>query len=194
MKTRKSLVTLLAVAIVTLASAVEKPKMTVHPLNADQVVISFLNNKVSNYEISINAKNGDLVYYKQSEKPAVSYQKIFDMHNLKNGDYKLNFKANGITLKSNFIVTTKKIYFDETQTNFDPYFVFDGNDLKFSYLNFKLEKFNMEIFKGNELVYKTKIGKNFPINRGFNLSKLDAGNYKVILSSFNQKFVYHFEK
>lgn len=194
MKTRKSLVTLVALAIVSLASAVEKPKMTVHTLNADQVVISFLNNKVSNYEISINAKNGDLVYYKQSEKPAVSYQKIFDMHNLKNGDYKLNFKANGITLKSNFVVTTKKIYFDETQTNFDPYFVFDGNDLKFSYLNFKLEKFNMEIFKGNELVYKTKIGKDFPLNCGYDLSKLDAGHYKVILSSFNQKFVYHFEK
>lgn len=183
MKTKRCLATIFAVAIVVLTFAVERPKLTVKPLNADQVVISFLNNKVSNYEITINAKNGDIVYYKQSEKPAVSYQKIYDMRNLNNGDYKLSLKSNGMTLESNFTVTTGKIYFDDTQTNFDPYFVFDGHDLKFSYLNFNLEKFNMEIFKEDELVYKTKIGKDFSINCGYNLSNLDAGSYKVVLSS-----------
>ena len=77
---------------------------------------------------------------------------------------------------------------------FDPYFIFDGKDLKFSYLNFNLEKFKMEIFNEDELVYKTKIGKDFPINSGYNLSKLEAGNYNVVLSSFNNRFVYQFEK
>ena len=194
MKTKRCLVTILAVAIATIVYSTEKPKMTVKPISADQVAISFLNKQVSNYEISINASNGDIVYYKQSEKPAVSYQKIYDMQSLINGDYKLSIKVNGLTLERDFTVTTGKIYFDETQTNFDPYFVFDGNDLKFSYLNFKLEKFNMKIFKENELVYYTTVGKGFPINRGYDLSKLEAGNYKVVLSSFNQRFVYHFEK
>ncbi len=194
MKTKRSLVTLLAVAIITLASAVEKPKMSVLPLNADQVIITATNNNVCNFEISILAKNGDIVYYKQSDKPISEYQKVFDIRNLENGKYIINLKVNGTNLKRDFTVTPKKIYIGESEMKFDPYFIFDGEDLKFSYLNFNLEKFKMEIFNEDELVYKTKIGKDFPINSGYNLSKLEAGNYKVVLSSFNNRFVYQFEK
>lgn len=193
MKTKRSLVTLIAAAIVAMASATEKPRMSVQPLDADHVVISILNNNVSNYEISIHAKNGDIVYYKLSDKPVASYQKVYDMKNLENGDYKLSLKVNGANLERSFKVTAKNIYFGESEVDFDPYFRFDGKELKFSYLNFKMENFKMEIFDGNELIYKTKVGKDFPINSGYNLSKLEAGKYKVVLSSFNKEFVYHFE-
>lgn len=136
MKTRKSLVTLIAVVIVTLVSAVERPKISIQPLNSDQLIVSMLNNKFSYFEINITAKNGDVVYYKQSKKPLASYQKIFDMKALENGDYNMRVKVNDTNLHTHFTVTAKKIYMNETTENFDPYFTFNGNDLKFSYLNF----------------------------------------------------------
>jgi hypothetical protein len=194
MKTKKSLVTLLAVAIVTLASATDLSKMTVNPLNADQLIISVANDKEFSFEIGVYASNGDIVYYKQSDKPISTYQKIFDVKNLEDGKYKMILKVNDTSMEKNFIVSPSKIFMSESELSIDPYFIFDGNDLKFTYLNFKYENFKLEIYEGYDLIFKTKIGADFPINSGYNLSKLEAGNYKVVLSSYNKEFIYQFAK
>jgi hypothetical protein len=194
MKTKKSLVTLLAVAIVTLASATDLSKMTVNPLNADQLIISVANDKEFSFEIGVYASNGDIVYYKQSDKPISTYQKIFDVKNLEDGKYKMILKVNDTSMEKNFIVSPSKIFMSESELSIDPYFIFDGNDLKFTYLNFKYENFKLEIYEGYDLIFKTKIGADFPINSGYNLSKLEAGNYKAVLSSYNKEFIYQFAK
>ena len=194
MKSKRFLITVLATALVTIASATNLSKMVVNKLNENQLIVSVVNDKVSNFEISVYAINGDMVYFKQSDKPISSYQKIFDVQNLENGKYKMTLKLDGTSMEKNFTVTTNKILLGESVLSNDPYFIFDGKDLKFSYLNFKNEKFKFEIYEGNELIFKTKIGTYFPINSGFNLSKLEAGNYKAVLSSFNKKYTYQFVK
>lgn len=194
MKTRKSLVTLIAVVIATLASAVERPKISIQPLNSYQLIVTMLNNKFSNFEISFLAKNGDVVYYKQSNKPLASYQKIFDVKDLENGDYSMRLKVNDTNLDTDFTVTATEIYIKESTEKFDPHFTFDGNDLKFSYLNFRQEKFKMKIYNEDELVYETKVGKEFPLHSGYNLGNLESGNYEVVLSSLNESFTYRFER
>ena len=194
MKTKRILATLMAAAIVSMASATDLSKMMVTPLNADHLIVSVVNDYVSNFEISIYSENEDLVYYKQSDKPIFSYQKIFDVKNLENGKYQMTLKINNTSVEKNFTVTTNKIIFGESELNIDPYFMFDGQNLKFSYLNFQNEKFNLEIYDEAELIFKSKIGSDFSINSGYNLSKLEAGNYKVILRSFKKEFTYNFEK
>lgn len=52
----------------------------------------------------------------------------------------------------------------------------------------------MKIYDETELVYETKVGKNFPLHSGYNLNNLKSGNYEVVLSSFNETFTYRFEK
>lgn len=194
MKSKRSLITLMVVAIATIASAAEKPKTSVQPLNSNQIHVSILNNKVSNFEIIIRAQNGEIVYYKQTEEPVSSYQKIFDFKNLKNGDYSMRFKIDGTNLDREFTVTSRKIYIGESELSFDPYFVFDGKELKFSYLNLKQKKYNMEIFNNNEVVYQTSIGDDFAIHSGYDIGKLKPGHYTLMLSSFDEEFTYHFEK
>lgn len=194
MKTKRILITVLAVAIVSMASATDLSKMIVNPLNANQLIVSVVNDKVSDFEISVYAKNGDLVYFKQSDKPIFSYQKIIDVQNLENGKYKMTLKVNDTSVEKDFTITTKKIFLGESELSIDPYFIFDGKDLKFSYLNFKNEKFKLEIYDENELIFKTKIGNDFSIHSGYNLSKLEAGNYKAVLTSFNKEYIYQFEK
>lgn len=194
MKTKRILITVLAVAIVSMASATDLSKMMVNALNANQLIVSVVNDKVSDFEISVYAKNGDLVYFKQSDKPIFSYQKIIDVQNLENGKYKMTLKVNDTSVEKDFTITTKKIFLGESELSIDPYFIFDGKDLKFSYLNFKNEKFKLEIYDENELIFKTKIGNDFSIHSGYNLSKLEAGNYKAVLTSFNKEYIYQFEK
>ncbi len=186
---------MVAVAIAAFASAVELPKMNVQPINSDQVVVSILNSKVSNFELSIYSDNGEIVYFKQTEKPVSSYQKLFDLTNLENGKYKLNLKVDGTIQETDFTKTSQKIYLTDPKIDFEPYFDFNGTELKFSYLNIKGENFKMKILNNDDLVvYEAKLGKSFPITSGYDLSKLEAGNYKLVLSSYGKNFEYTFQK
>lgn len=194
MKTIKFLFTATVVAIVAIASAVEKPKMSVVPLTADRAVISVQNENAAFLELSIETKKGDLVYYKQSTKPLSNYQKVFDFEDLENGDYVINLKINDTRLSKEFKVLSNKIIVGAEKLRIDPYFVFEDNILKFSYLNLDAENYKMNIYADNDLVYQDKLGKNIAITSGYDLSNLPEGKYRVVLSSFKNDFDFELVK
>lgn len=194
MKTIKLLSTVLAVAIVAIATAVEKPKMNVVPLTADRAIVSIQNDNPALFELSIRAENGDLVYYKQSAKLLNSYQKVFDFKDLQNGAYTMNLKVNDTRLSKNFVVVSKGIEIGESKLRFDPYFNFADDVLRLSYLNFDAENFSVRIYDKIDLVYESKIGKDFNISSGYDLSRLSSGKYNVVLSSLNNEFKFSLEK
>jgi hypothetical protein len=135
-----------------------------------------------------------VVYYKESTKPLTNYQKIFDFENLENGSYVFNLRINDTELKRDFEITTKQIYVGESKLRFDPFFAFDGKILKFSYLNFDKENFRINVYNNEGLIYRSKIGNDFALSSGYDLSTLEAGNYRVVLSSFSNDFIYNLEK
>jgi hypothetical protein len=194
MKTIKLLSTVLAVAIVAIATAVEKPKMNVVPLTADRAIVSIQNENAALLELSIHAENGELVYYKQSTNPLSSYQKVFDFEKLENGKYTMDLKVNDTRLSKEFEIASKEISVGESKLRFDPYFNFADEVLKFSYLNFDQENFSLNIYDEQGLVYESKLGKDFNISSGYNLSSLSAGKYNVVLSSNNAEFAYSLVK
>jgi len=53
-----------AVANVTIATPVEKPKMDVIPLTADRAIVSVTNENPALFEMFIETQDGDLVYFK----------------------------------------------------------------------------------------------------------------------------------
>ena len=194
MKTIKLLLTITAAAIVAIATAVEKPKMNVVPLTADRAIVSIVNENAAYFELSIEAENGDIVYYKQSSNPLTNYQKIYDFKELEHGTYLLNLKINDTSLSRNFEVTSTNIYVGNEKLHFDPYFNFENDVLKFSYLNFDEEMFRLNIYDENELIYQTKLGKDVALTKGYDLSKLESGNYRLVLHSFNKDFEYRIVK
>lgn len=194
MKTIKLLFTATVVAFVAIATAVERPQMNVIPLTTDRAVISITNETPAYFELSVKAANGELVYYKQSTKQLTDYKKIFDFENLKNGNYVLDLKVNDTKLSRNFEVASTGISVGDSKLTFDPYFDFQDNVLKFSYLNFDKENIKLNIYNENGLVYGTKLGKDLTISSGYDLSKLEAGNYKVVLSSYSEEFAYSLVK
>lgn len=194
MKTIKLLTTVLAVAIVAVATAVEKPKMSFVPLSADRAVVSIVNGEEAQFELSIRAKDGELIYYKQTTKPLITYQKLYDFENLENGNYTMDLRVNGTRVIKDFEVASNEILVGESKQRMDPYFAFTDDVLKLTYLNFDQEKLSLNIYNDEGLVYKTNLGKSFNVASGFDLSKLEEGNYQVILSSINNNFSFNIQK
>lgn len=72
--------------------------------------------------------------------------------------------------------------------------MFKDNQLKFSYLNFDQESFTMYIYNNEGLFFSKNIGKDFSIQKGFGSSGLEEGDYKVVLSSLANEYVYRLVK
>lgn len=194
MKTIKLAFTVAALAAATIATAIEKPKMNVVPLNSERAIVSVTNENPAIFEVSIEAENGDMVYYKQTNEPVTDFKQIYDFKNLAEGKYVLNLKVNDTKVMNDFQVSTKGIEVGESKVRFAPYFDFKNDELKLSYLNFDQENLKLYFYNNEGLVYETKLGRDFNITTGYDLSGLKSGNYKVVLSSFNNEFIYNLVK
>jgi hypothetical protein len=50
------------------------------------------------------------------------------------------------------------------------------------------------ILQDGELVFENRLGNEFVISEGFDISKLEKGNYEIELSSYKNQFSYNIEK
>ena len=184
----------MAVAVAAIVTGVEKPKMNVIPVTVDRAIVSIENENPAQFEVSIKAENGDLVYYKQSSNPITDYRKMFDFKELEAGNYVFNLKVKDTKVSNEFSVSSKGIVVGEKKMRFAPYFNYSDDVLKLSYLNFDEEPLKLRFFDGRGLVYETELGKKFNIATGYDLSKLREGSYNVVLSSYNNEFTYELVK
>jgi len=194
MKTIKLAFAVAGLAVATIATAVEKPKMNVIPINAERAIVLVTNENPAIFEVSIEAENGDLVYYKQTNEPVTDYKQIYDFKDLENGRYALNLNVNGTKVVNEFEVSESGINVGESKVRFAPYFDFKNDELKLSYLNFDQENLKIYFYNQNGLVYESKLGRDFNITTGYDLSKLESGSYRVVLSSYNDEFTYDLVK
>ena len=189
MKTIKLFITVTALAIAAIVNAVENPKLNVIPLTANRAVVSAINEKEAVFEISVKTKkDGVLVYYKQTNQPLDNYKKIYDFEALEDGAYVLNLKVNNTVVSREFEVNFDGISVGDSKMKYAPYFNFDNGNLKFSYLNFDKENLKLKIYKSGELVYKSTLGNDFAVSEGYDLSKLESGEYRVQLASANEEY------
>ena len=194
MKTTKWILTILAIFIVSIGIATEKPTMNIVPLPEKKAIIAALNANSAFFELTVENYRGEIMYYKRSEKPLTNYRKTFDFSNLENGKYVMKLKVNDTLLAQNFRITTKGIVPEESHLYFDPYISFEDNRLKLTYLNFDKEEVRMQIFSDKRVIFEKKLGRDFRILDGFDLSKLEKGAYEVVLYSLNHEFSYKLKK
>ena len=194
MKTIKLAVTMALVALATFTNAVERPKLNVIPVNNERAIVAVSNENAAYMELSILASNGDVVYYRQTKDPVTSYHKLYDFKNLAHGKYVLNLKVNDTNVTNGFEVSAKGIKVGENKMTFDPWFAFSNNELKVSYLNFDQEDLYLYLYNDNGLVYQKRLGKDFSITKGYDLTKLQKGNYRAVLSSDSSDYTFHLSK
>lgn len=194
MKTKSSLVTIFAVVAFVIASAVEKPKMNVQSLNSDQILVTFQNLCETELEVSIYDNGENIVYYKMTSKPISSFNKIFNLKNLENGDYAMQVEINGLTLKRDFEITSDKIYVGIPENYSTPHFDYQDERLVISHLNFENKNYHLNIYDEEGLIYEKRLVKKSPLHSGFDLSNLEQGNFTVELNSGVNQFVYSFNR
>lgn len=194
MKTIKFLSVFALVAVVGIATAVEKPKMNVIALNDEKALIAIANENPAYFELSIKAENGDLVYYKESATELTNLRQVIDYSKLENGFYSLKLNVKDTYVSKDFEINNKRMIVGETKMKYAPHFNYSSDILKLSYLNFDEENVKFKIYNDGELVFENKLGKDFVISAGFDLSQLEKGNYEIELSSYKNQFSYNIEK
>lgn len=194
MKTIRTMILISAVAFGAIATAVEKPKMDVYPIEAEKVIISLSNNSPAYFEVSVKEVNGETVYYKQTNNKLTDYKKIYDFSSLNEGHYEFALKVNNTKVKRNFEVSKGDLVFGESKVSYDPYVDLKDGILKISYLNFEGEKLSLKIYGDEGLVYQANLGNEFVINAGYNLSKIQDGGYTVVIEGSDVLLSYNFEK
>lgn len=170
-------------------------KVNIHPLNSEKAVVDISSLSNSNFSITVANDNNNIVYYKENSDPSANYSKVFDFSNLEDGKYKVVVVANKMVAERKFQKHFGRIQVGEETTALEPFFSYKDGLLKCTYLNFMNENLSLSFYDTNdERIYSKKIGRNFNILEGFNLSKLEPGNYRAVLSAGNKTYAYNIEK
>ena len=193
-KTISKVTMLLAfVAFANTLMATGNLKVNILPINSETAVEAISNAEASNFQISIANNKGEVVYYKETDSASNDYRKIFDFSELENGDYKLSVTVDAATTEREFSIKNQNITVGKEKNSIEPFFAYKDGILKLSYLNFSEEKLNLNFYNENELVYTKAIGDEFSVQEGFNLSKLDKGDYSIVLSTNDKSYTYNVE-
>ena len=194
MKTTMKILALSVVLCITgkLATASGTPKVEMKALAGKNAVLNIEQTNSAPLEITIRNKAGEIVYYSETECDSAGYQNVYDFSEYKPGIYDLIVTSNNMVTEHQFTVADRAINIGEMQMTQKPFFVYSDTDntVRVAYLNYPGEKVKLKVYEGNELIYNKALDNSFSVNEGLNLSKLEAGQYQVVLAAGSKKFNY----
>jgi hypothetical protein len=186
-------VVLLAILAVK-ALAGEAPKVKMVPYSTDKAIIAIDNalSKVS--ELTIENEAGSVIYYKDGYIDEKIYSKVFDFKNLSDGYYTIRVRNTDGERSINFEVIEGRVEMEKEISAMHPYIEVKDDVLKLSMLNHSLSNIEINLSDINGNVFNKDLGKQFSINAGFSLSRLEKGNYELSISNGSETVNYQFEK
>lgn len=195
MKTKNLVLTVLAVFVAATVFATQLPTMNVIPVENEKALVAFETMSAASFELSLKNQRGETVYYKKSDEPVKNYRLIFDLGNLDEGNYHVTLKHGNCTLDRQITVSNgKNLAVGEETRMFSPYCKFENDILQVSYLNCTQKNVFLTIYSDGQYVTGRKLGKEMCIQKAFDLSKLEKGNYDVVLSNNSSEFQFAFHK
>jgi len=190
MKTKH--VTLMIVALIAFtvsAIATEIPKMNVVTLDESKAYIAAVTSPQFAAEVSVVANDGSVVYYKRT-KAADNFKSILDLSHLEDGTYTVKLQTGKVSTQRTLEIDKGKVAVKRMQAQLDPVFSYNGDMLKLSYLNVGQKHVKMSVYDGSQLVFESRLGNNFNIQRAFDVSKMVKGEFDFVLSGNNQFYSY----
>ncbi len=195
MKTRNFLLTALVLLVAVTVSATKIPTLNVTPLEKQKAMVAFEAAKPASVEISLTNKAGEVLYYKKSEAPVENLRMVFDFHDLTDGVYDVSLNFNNCKINRQLTVSNhmlKKVGAQER--SFGPFYELEDNLLKISYLNSHQKNVLLNIYHNGEHVAGRRLGKDMCIQKAFDFSKLESGQYEIVLSSSNEDYQFTVNK
>lgn len=155
------------------------------PVRNDKALMAISSTAPNRFVVEIQKVNGDIIYRHEANSPSENYEKVFNLEDLDNGQYLFIVKDNNEEIERSFkILDDQVIVKNNEEKDMNPYFSFDNDNLKFSYLNFDQQDVHLYIYNNEtgKTVYKADLGTGFSITSGLNLSNLKWGSYEVVLA------------
>jgi hypothetical protein len=163
-------------------------------LGKAKVFVAIAQDEATKQELTIANEDGQVVYSSQPRKTGTNLVKIFNLSNLENGNYTFKFKNGTSTVKREVLIENGNVSVQPLVTEYAPVFAFDKNILKVSYMNYLNKNVVLYVYDDEDLIFKSSLGKDFSMQRGFDFSKLERGEYNVVLASADEKYAYSFTK
>jgi len=148
------------------------------------------NNSEQKYEISISDLTGEVLYHREAQGEQLESSKIFDFSKSEPGVYKMKVDFNGGSNEQLVTVTKTGVEVGEIVRRTEPIFTFNDNLLTVSFLNQNEEAMKLNVYSGGNLIFAKKLNDSVSLNKKFDLSKLDRGEYEVVFTSGENDFEY----
>lgn len=194
MKKLKTSLALLALILTSGAvMATGNLKVNVTPVKSEKAVVNVSSSAQSHFEIEVRNDAGDLVFYKETNSPSKSYNKLYDFSNLEDGLYTFKVKLDKQVSTSNLDISNGNVAVVSERKDAEPYFTLENNKLKMSFLNYENEDVKLYLYDNstNELVMEKDLESEFAINYGLDFTQVKNGNYDAVLTSKNKYYKYN---
>ncbi|HYQ58132.1 MAG TPA: T9SS type A sorting domain-containing protein [Draconibacterium sp.] len=174
---------LVATCLVSVAGATGNLKVDMAANETDVTVVEISTNQMVNYEIELFNELGDRVYEMKTEIPRSELKKKYDFSDLENGNYWYYVRTDKEQIRKKLAIEYGNVAVMEIRKTADPYFIRDGDMIKLSYLNFENEPIKLYVYDNYNLLEEVSLGEDLAINKAIDLSKLDRGEYNIVLTN-----------
>ena len=169
-------------------------KVNLLPVSGEKAVLAISSISNSNFQITLTDEKDRIVYFNETSNPVENYRKVYDFSGLEPGNYKLAVVSGNLTTERTFVKTHDAIKVGAEKTTLEPFFGYKDGILRCSYLNFSKDPMTLNFYEKNQLILTKQVGSEFVVSEGLNLSKLERGNYLVVLTGGDKEFSYAIEK
>ena len=191
-KFRTSLVFVALVFVSGAVLATGNLKVNIIPGESEKTVVNVTNAAQSYFEIELRNQNGELVFYKETQSPSTTYNKVYDFSMLDDGHYTFTVKLDKEMETNTLDITNGKVKVVNERKDVQPFFTFQNNEFRVSYLNFAEENVKFYLYDNttNKLVLEKNLSSDFAIHYGLDFSKIKRGNYDAVLAGENKFYEY----
>ncbi len=191
-KLKTSFVAVVIVVFSSTVMATGNLKLSIIPGESEKAVVNVTNASQSHFEIEVKNELGDVIFYKETKTPLTNYIKVFDFSMLNDGHYTFTVKLDKEMETNTLDVSHGKVKVVAERKDVHPFFIFQDNEFRLSYLNYAKDKIKFYLYDNstNELVMERDLKSDFAITYGLDFSKIESGSYDAILAGTNNTYEY----
>lgn len=182
MKTKNWTFTVLAILIATMGYATEIPQMNVVKAENQKALIAYKASFNTTLEVTLTNSEGEILYFKRTEKPQSEYRKIFDFAELGNGKYNVSINYGNQSINRELTIKNKRLEVGTAIRMYEPFLTMKDGKLNLSHLNVPMKNVYLNIYNKGEHVSGANLGKQMAIQKCIDMSTLQGGEYEVVVT------------
>lgn len=190
MKTKSLFLTVLAVFVVATSFAADRERLSVVPYDECKALVALNSEDPSIFKVAIKDDMNQTVYYQKTKEASQMYRGRFNFSDLEDGKYVLTVESENQFWVNKLTVKDSKLEVEEVCKSTAPVLVQKEDKLNVSVLNSVQKPVYLNVYSGNEHVFGEKLGRAFTIQKRFDLSELEPGDYRVVITDWHTDYNY----